>query len=424
MAIIEVKIPEMGEGITEATITKWLKKENDSIVKDESLVEIATDKVDSDIPAPASGTIKKLLFKEGDVAGVGSVIAIIATAGEESAEYAAGKPEISDENTAAVSDTEQQAPVKPAGEMQKPPTQSTDRRALYSPLVKKIAKEENVSPAELETISGSGKDGRLTKHDLFAFLKNRQSSQTTSADTAPQKPGIHGETIIEMDRMRKIIADHMLQSLQTSAHVTSFAEVDMSSIVKWRQENKALFLEKYNEKLTYTHIILYVAAQVLKEYPMINASAKDGQITLKKHINMGMATALPNGNLIVPVVKNAHVKKLQDIVITANDLAIRARNSKLLPDEIQGGTFTITNLGTFNTLTGTPIINQPQLAIMSTGVIKKRAVVIETENGDLIGVKPMMYLSLTYDHRVIDGAMGGMFLNSMVKALEDFKGTT
>jgi len=419
MAKFEIIMPKMGESITEATITKWLKNINDSIKEDEPIVEIATDKVDSEIPSPVDGVIVKQFYKEGDVVEVGKIIAIIATDGENIEDTPDETPKVAaknDEDVVQESKTDTSAEI----DIEK-------NTRFYSPLVKKMAKEENISPVELDSIKGSGKDGRPTKNDILEFIEKRNATpQQTPTQSTPKTLGFNADTsqgnqIIEMDRMRQLIAQHMLASVQTSAHVTSFAEADMTNIVRWRDANKQAFLKNNNEKLTYTHIILHTVAKALKEFPIINASVNGNQIILKKNINIGMATALPNGNLIVPVIKNIDEKNLLGIIKSVNDLAVRARENKLLPDEIQDGTFTITNLGSFNTLTGTPIINQPQVAILSMGIIKKRPVVLETDDGDVIAIRHMMYLSLTYDHRIVDGAMGGMFLDKVVNYLEKYE---
>lgn len=423
MSKIDIIIPEMGESITEATIIKWAKKVNEFVKTDETVVEIATDKVDTDIPSPADGVITEIFFDKGATVEVGKVIAIIDTqspeAGAESKVSTDEKTEKENTQLLAQKDEVLEKPEKEDAPIE---VDSSTEKRFYSPLVRNMAKQDNISPAELEKIEGSGKNGRITKNDIIAFLAERKSEPKES------KPGtsIAGkptgkDVVVEMDRMRQLIAEHMTHSLKTSAHVTSFAEADMSKVVKWREKMKDSFQQKHNEKLTFTHLLIYVLARVLKNFPTINASVKDNTVIVKKNINIGMATALDNGNLIVPVIKNADLKSLDSLALSANDLALRARNNSLKPDEIQGGTFTITNLGTFNTLTGTPIINQPQLAIMSFGVIKKRPVVIETAEGDVIAVKPMMYISLTYDHRVIDGALGGMFLNEVVQQLEKFE---
>ena len=419
MAKFEIYMPHLGESITEATIIKFLKKVGENVNEDDSLIEIATDKVDSEIPSPVKGILIKYLYEEGTVVEVGKLLAIIETEGENVEETTITKP---------IEEVIQKVAIKNADESQKisPATHHEDSR-FYSPLVKNMAISENISPEELETIKGSGLEGRLTKNDLLAYIENRNNpsfdafskNQTKNANQINFNLG-HGDQVVEMDRMRQLIAQHMINSIQTSVHVTSFSEVDMGKVVNFRDAHKGAFLEKENEKLTYTPIIIHAVSKVLKEFPFINAAVDGKNIILKKNINIGMATALPTGNLIVPVIKNADEKDLLSIVKSVNDLAQRARDNKLLPDEIQGGTFTITNLGSFNTITGTPIINQPQVAILAIGVIKKRPVVVETELGDVIAIRPVMYLSLTFDHRIVDGALAGMFLDRVVKSLESY----
>jgi len=423
MATTNVLIPALGESVTEATIIKWHKKEGDAVKEDEPIADIATDKVDSEIPAPASGFILKIVQAEGTTVEVGGLIAIIG--GDKNDFEAHVKPLI--ENDIKV-DHEEPPTASPEASSSANNV-SSQHKTMYSPLVRSIAKNEDVSPVELAAIKGSGISGRLTKNDLMAFIEKRaqegqKSPHVTSTKTLQQSMSASGnDTLVEMDRMRQLIAEHMVNSIKVSAHVTSFAEADMTMVVKFRDAYKDEFQEKYKEKLTYTHIIMHVVAKALRDFPMINASVNGKQIIIKRGIHIGMATALPNGNLIVPVLKNADEKNLPGIMKSVNDLALRARNNKLIPDEIQGGTFTITNLGSFNSLTGTPIINQPQAAILAAGVIKKRAVVIETESGDVIAIRPIMYLSLTYDHRIIDGALGGMFLDKVVKYMEGYPNT-
>ena len=426
MAKFEVVMPKMGESITEATITKWLVKEGDTIEEDDSIVEIATDKVDSEIPSPVEGVVSKILFKEGDVIAVGKIIAEITTESDE-------------EDTASENETTIHEVVEPEKEERKEQQtneseESTKRDIsgrFYSPLVRKIAKEENVNSEELEKIEGSGKDGRVNKHDIFAYIEGRQSdlSERNEEEKAPKmydsqvvstvSAGAKDE-IIEMDRVRKMIADHMVMSKKVSAHVNSFIEIDVTRIVNWRNKIKKTFQDKEGEKITFTHIFIEAAAKTLRDFPKVNASVDGNKIIIRKNVNIGMATALPNGNLIVPVIKNADQKNLVGIVKSVNDMANRARNNQLKPDEIQGGTFSITNLGSFGTDFGTPIINQPQVAILAVGAIKKKPVVVESEDGDTIGIRSMMFASLAYDHRVVDGALGGMFLKRFAENLEDF----
>jgi 2-oxoglutarate dehydrogenase E2 component (dihydrolipoamide succinyltransferase) len=422
MAKFEVVMPKMGESIIEATITRWLKAEGDNISEDETIVEIATDKVDSEIPSPVEGILTKLLFKVGDVVPVGAIIAIIDMGGESSGDSAA---------TPAM-----EIPVEKQTEIAKPnvpaPVQITlnesDNR-FYSPLVKSIAKAENITKSELAAIAGTGKDARVTKDDLMKHLKNRLSISAVGntmpliqPETPPSIPvsTTSGDQIIEMDRMRKLIADHMVSSVKISPHVTSFVEVDMTRIVNWREKEKNVLLKRENEKLTFTHIFVHSIAKAIKEFPLVNSSVDGNKIIVRKNVNIGMAVALPSGNLIVPVIKNADEKSLLGIVKNVNNIAERARANKLQPDEIQGGTITLTNLGSFGTLLGTPIINQPQVAIVAVGTIQKRPVVVETPEGDVIAIRQMMYLSLSYDHRVIDGALGGKYIYRLKEILENF----
>lgn len=431
MARFEILMPKMGESITEATITKWLKQLGDQVNEDESLAEIATDKVDSEIPSPVEGKIVEIRFKEGDTVAVETVIAVIDTEAGETTE-------ISTESQASQAPSKEQIPLStPQKQETKAETPVIVSDRFYSPLVKSIAKEEGISAAELESIPGSGKDQRLTKEDVLNWLKNRSKSSTATSEPArnvvaesaapvmsvPKAPAVQmagGDERIEMDRMRKLIAEHMVMSENVSVHVTSVIEADVTAMVQWREKNKTAFEKREGEKLTYTPIFIQAIAKALLDYPMVNVSVDGHHIIKRKNINIGMATALPTGNLIVPVIKNADRLSLIGLSKSVNDLALRARENKLQPDEIQGGTFTITNLGTFGTLIGTPIINQPQVAILGVGAIKKKPVVIETEHGDTIAIRSMMYLSLSYDHRVVDGALGGMFLKRITEYLEKF----
>ncbi|MFC1734380.1 dihydrolipoamide acetyltransferase family protein [candidate division KSB1 bacterium] len=426
MAKFEVIMPKMGESIIEATITKWLKSEGDSIEEEDVIIEIATDKVDSEIPSPVDGRLVKRFFKEGDTVEVGKVIAIIATEGEE-----VDIPVITEENPVVDSKDVSEKTIEGEGFVMHHEEESvetySDSNRFYSPLVKSIAKEENISVKELDNIKGSGRDGRVTKKDILIYIEQKKSGSIPStgkelAIDSERLPVVAGSSdeIMEMDRLRKLIADHMVMSVRTSAHVTSFIEVDMTNIVKWREKIKDDFLKKENEKITFTHIFVEAIAKTVRDYPMVNVSVDGYKIIKRKNINIGMAVALPSGNLIVPVVKKADQLNLRGIVKRVNDLADRARSNKLTPDEIQDGTITLTNLGSFGTVMGTPIINQPQVAIVAVGSIKKRPVVLETADGDVIGIRQMMYLSLTYDHRVIDGALGGTFINKMKQYLENF----
>ncbi len=422
-------MPKLGESIIEATITKWLKQPGDMIAEDDALVEIATDKVDSEIPSPVEGKLIKRLFEEGDVVAVGTPIALISLDGND--EVATEKPAATAEPAAA----EVSVPFVEA-EVVEPAVAEPASDRYYSPLVKSIAREEGISTQELDKIQGSGKDGRVTKEDVLAYLKSRgqvlPAVQATAAvqvanatkpaakAEAPKVSADSGDTIIEMDRMRRLIADHMVMSKQVSPHVTSFIDVDVTNIVNWRNKVKDSFQKKEGEKITFTPIFFEAAAKALKAYPQINASVDGYNIILRKNINIGMATALPSGNLIVPVIKNVDEKSLLGITKNVNDLAARARANKLQPDEIQGGTFTITNFGSFDSLTGTPIINQPQVAILAVGAIRKQPAVIETQYGDVIAIRHIMILALAYDHRVVDGALGGMYLKKMKELLEGF----
>lgn len=417
MAKFELKMPKLGESITEATITKWLKQPGDSIELDDPILEISTDKVDSEIPSPVEGVLKEQLFKEGDTAEVDTVIAIIDTEGEDEDDSA-------EENSA---DEKPEAGTKEEKSGEKADKKDKGDR-FYSPLVRNIAKEEDIQASELDKIQGSGKNGRLTKDDLLAYLDKRTEKDTPEPQperTAEKPRGqkIHvGEKdeVVEMDRMRKLIADHMVMSEDTSVHITLFREVDMEKVVKWRNRVKKDFLDKEGEKLTFTHIFVEAIARALRDYPMVNVSVDGHSIIKRKEINVGVATALEDGNLIVPVVKNADQKNLIGIAKEVNDLAGRARSNKLKPGEIQGGTFSLTNFGTFGATMGTPIINQPQVGILGVGLIQKKPVVIESADGDTIGIRHRMDLSLSCDHRIVDGALGGMFLDRIAKYLEEF----
>ena len=426
MAQFDLIMPKMGESVAEATIIKWLKQPGDTIELDEPVLEIATDKVDSEIPSPVAGILGEILFQEGETILVNAVIARINT----SADAVVSAPESA---PAAV------APVIESTSISTPIAESdADYRSasgrFYSPLVRNIAKEENVSMEELEKIVGTGKDGRVTKNDILAFIPQRNSSPkpvaAKSQAAAPERiqaPAVSlssGDEIIEMDRMRKLIADHMVMSKAVSPHVTSFIEVDMTSIVQWREKVKSTFEKREGEKITYTPIIIEAVAKAIKDFPMINVSVDGTSIIKRKNINIGMATALPSGNLIVPVIKNADMMNLVGVTKSVNSLAARARANKLSPDDISGGTFTVTNVGSFGNVMGTPIINQPQVAIMAVGVIKKKPAVIETPQGDVIAIRHLMFCSLSYDHRVVDGSLGGSFLRRVGDYLESFDPNT
>jgi 2-oxoglutarate dehydrogenase E2 component (dihydrolipoamide succinyltransferase) len=438
MAEIELLMPKMGESVAEATITKWLKAEGDKVEAEEPVIEIATDKVDSEIPAPEDGVIKKILFKEDDVVKVGQAIAIIEIEGEGSSNGSASAPaastETQSEKAAPAAVAAAPASSETAASSSEKITKNSESGKFFSPLVRSIAEKEGISGEELESIEGTGLNQRITKDDLLNHLENRGSKQAQPAaqaqaapSAAPQPPKqgqvismSDGDEVIQMDRMRKMIAEHMTRSKHTSAHVTSFVEADVTNMVMWRNKVKKEFQAREGEKITYTPIIMEAVAKAIKEMPMVNVSVDGDTIIKRKHINLGMATALPSGNLIVPVIKDADQKNLIGLSKTVNDLANRARTNKLSPEEIQGGTFTVTNVGTFGNVMGTPIINQPQVAIMAVGAIKKKPAVIETPFGDTIGVRHMMFLSLSYDHRVVDGSLGGSFVQRVGQILEEF----
>lgn len=425
MAQVELIMPKMGESVHEATIIKWLKNEGDKIALDEPVLEIATDKVDSEIPSISAGTLVKKLFKEGEVVQVGKAIALISTSGEAPVAASVDVP------VPAASKAPANGGVviaKPAVEKAVVERTSSSGK-FYSPLVRNIAKTEGVSVAELDAIQGTGKDGRVTKQDILSFLPNRGKSAPVQAKpaevpaqriSAPPVFASGADEIIEMDRMRKLIADHMVMSKHVSPHVTSYVEADVTNIVKWRDRIKSSFEKREGEKITFTPVFIEAVVNAIKDFPMVNVSVDGTKIIVRKNINIGMAAALPSGNLIVPVIKNADRLNLFGLTKSVNDLAARARANKLVPDEIQGGTFTLTNVGSFGNLMGTPIINQPQVAILAVGSIKKKPVVIETEFGDSIVVRSMMFLSLSYDHRVVDGSLGGSFLRRVADYLEKF----
>ncbi len=443
MANYEVIVPKLGESVIEATITKWLKNEGDRIQEDETIVEIATDKVDSEIPSLVSGVLIKKLFLEGDTVPVGAVFAIIDTAGND--KVVATEQPVQEEPKAASCKSETTLAALSGNPVFEPETivplheetPSASGTRFYSPLVRSIAQQEGISFTELDSITGTGNDDRITKQDILTYLKDRKTgikpveppvAIAATANPVVASPAIQqiipGEDrIVEMDRIRQLIASHMVKSVQTSAHVTSFQEVDMTRVVQWREKNKDAFQKRENEKLTYTPVFIEAIAKAVRDFPLVNVSVDGTKVIIHKNINIGMAVSLPNFNLIVPVLRNTHEKSLLGIVKSVNDLAARARISKLIPDEISGGTISLTNLGSFGTLMGTPIINQPQTAIVAVGAIKKRAVVIETPDGDTIAIRPIMMMSVTYDHRVIDGSLGGQFLNRIVQHLESFDNT-
>lgn len=431
MADFELVMPKMGESIAEATIIRWIKKEGDPIVADETVLEIATDKVDSEVPTPKGGILKKCLFKEGDVVAVGSPIAIIAMEGVASA---TPTPKVEAVPPVKVAAAEVEKTVSEAKSATSP-VQSNGAARFYSPLVLNIAREEQISMSELEGIPGTGNEGRVTKRDILAYVQNRSTGSAqpaaSSVITPAEKPVsvpvqgskvalMPGDEIIEMDRMRKLIADHMVMSKHTSPHVTSFVEADVTNMVLWRDKAKKVFEKREGEKITYTPMFIECVVKAIKDYPMINISIDGQNIIKRKSINIGMAAALPSGNLIVPVIRNSDMMNLVGLTKTVNDLANRARINKLTPDEISGGTFTITNVGGFGNVMGTPIINQPQVAIMATGSIKKKPAVLETPMGDVIAIRHLMFLSLSYDHRVVDGSLGGAFLRRVADYMEQW----
>ncbi len=443
----------MGESVAEATIIKWLVEEGQSIEADDSLVEIATDKVDSEVPAPEDGVLLKKLVNEGDVVAVGDPIAIIGTDGDTAVTGRQTSPAV---ETSVSSAQPEEAPIpapEVVAELSAPLavrlSKSGPSGRFYSPLVRSIAKEEGITMSELEAVSGSGQEGRVTKNDILAYVENRGNGSTvaavpvapaisTNAPAAPwpvsngktrapavaqPKMNIHvgpNDEVVEMDRMRKLIADHMVMSKHTSPHVTSFVEADVTNLVNWRNRIKNSFEQKEGEKLTFTPIFIEAIVKAIKDLPGVNVSLDGHNIIKRKDINIGMAAALPSGNLIVPVIKNADQYNLVGLAKQVNDLANRARNNKLSPDDIQGGTYTVTNVGTFGNVMGTPIINQPQVAIMALGAIRKRPAVLETSEGDVIAIRHMMFLSHSYDHRVVDGMLGGTFVRKVADYLEAF----
>jgi len=457
MAKFELVMPKMGESIMEATILNWVKQEGDEVDVDDTIVEIATDKVDSEVPSPVAGKIEKILFQENDTVEIGKVIAILQTEGEESAPSPASSEDEPEDEGQASTDNGQQEEKSQRQEKASPATAETKIESgsgsrFYSPLVRNIAEKEGISLEELEQIPGTGASGRVTKRDILAYVEDRgvgtqPEPQVSTTDPQPRKQAAPepqqrkqsptppstvqtsngtqsagGNTeIVEMDRMRRMIAAHMVDSKRTSPHVTSFVEVDVTNIVAWRNGVKVKFQERYNEKITFTPIFIEAVVKSLRDFPMVNVSVKDdSQIIVKKDLNIGMATALPTGNLIVPVIRHADQLNLVGLAKQVNGLAKRARANQLRPEEIQDGTFTITNVGTFGNVMGTPIINQPQAAILATGAIRKKPAVMETEYGDVIAVRHMMYLSLSYDHRVVDGFLGGSFLRRIGDYLEAF----
>ena len=439
MAEIEIRLPKMGESVTEATITNWLKNPGDLIAMDEPLVEVATDKVDNELPSEVAGTLIKCFFEKDQVAQVGDVIAIISTDGpSDNATNTVAKDsiaEITPSNTTVTSPIVE-AIVAPLNNEAKEINTPQGQVKFFSPLVKSIAQKEAVSLEQLNNITGTGQDGRVTKKDILAFLENKTATPAATTSPVAVAPSIPAtpetkitaplaiasgeDQIIEMDRMRKLIADHMVMSKHVSPHVTSFVEADVTNIVNWRNKVKSKFFETHGENITFTPIFIEAIVKAIKDFPMINVSVNGTTIIKKSAINIGMATALPSGNLIVPVIKNADRLNLLGLTKAVNELANNARNNKLKPDDTSGGTYTMTNVGSFGNVMGTPIINQPQVAIMAVGAIRKMPAVIETPQGDFIGIRHKMFLSHSYDHRVVDGALGGQFVRRVADYLESF----
>lgn len=437
MAKFELKLPKMGESVAEATITNWLKEVGDEIEADEPVLEIATDKVDSEVPSEVDGKLIEKFFNVDDVVKVGEVIAIIETDAEATQEESQSQPESDASNEEVSAATEKAAAFLDEAKSATKSQDFSEAKRFYSPLVKNIAKAEGVTLQELESIEGTGLEGRVTKDDMLSYVENRASGKTSPSVTdktqpepapTPSKPvapktpvNVNAEDeIIEMSRMGKMISHHMVQSVQTSAHVQSFIEADVTKIWNWRKKNKAAFEKREGEKLTFTPIFMEAVAKAIKDFPMINISVDGDRVIKRKHINLGMAAALSDGNLIVPVIKDADQLNLLGMAKKVNDLANRARIGKLKPDDTQGGTYTVTNVGTFGSIMGTPIINQPQVAILALGAIRKVPAVIETPDGDFIGIRYKMFLSHSYDHRVVNGALGGQFVQRVAQYLESF----
>jgi len=420
MATIEMVMPQMGESIIEGTILSWLKKEGDTIEQDESVLEVATDKVDTEVPAPHGGILKKILAKEGEVIGVGSPIALIEADGDVGGLVETEVPYIPQQEPTISAPGVPTFKAKTAASAPAAVEEADFR--FYSPLVKNIAKEEGISAAEMATIPGSGKDGRVTKQDMLNYLENRATAGASPLKAASRQ-GVSisaDDEIIEMDRMRTMIAQRMLDSKRISAHVTSFVEADVTNLVLWRERNKEKYKQKEGESLTYTPFFVQAIAKAIKDFPMINVSVDGNKIIQKKDINIGVAVALPTGNLIVPVIKRADELNFVGLSKKINDMAARARNNKLTADDVQGGTYTLSNVGVFGNVMGTPIIVQPQVAILAVGTITKKPAVIETPTGDAIGIRHKIFLSHSYDHRVVDGALGGMFVKRVAEYLEAF----
>jgi len=464
MAIYKLLLPKMGESVSEATLTNWLKQVGDQINEDDAVAEIATDKVDSEVPSPVSGRLKERLFEENQVVQVGDVIALIEVDGED--EEDAPEPHQVEERVSteipqptedelAEAHSESEEPIPGIAQVEQSKNHDTSHNdpiqhgiRFYSPLVRNIAQHEGISQSELDTIPGTGAEGRVTKEDVLKFIQQRSNtgqshdasmehakplqetpavveataSQTINTPTAPAQvvKASNGDEIIEMDRMRRLISDHMVNSVKTSPHVFSVVEADVTGLVNWRNKVKDEYKKREGENITFTPLIIEAIAKAIKDFPMINVSVDGYNIIRKKNINIGMAAALPTGNLIVPVIKNVDQLSLSGISRSVNDLANRARGNKLKPDDTQGGTFTFTNIGAFGNILGMPIINQPQAAILAVGTIKKKPAVLETEQGDVIAIRHMMYLSMSYDHRVIDGALGGQFIRRVADYLENW----
>ena len=437
MAIVDLVMPKLGESIVEATILKWLKQPGEMVQQDETVLEIATDKVDSEVPSTVKGILEEVLFKVNDIVPVGATIAKLRTDVPETPAKPAPSPaETAYTATAAASVMTEPVHAATAASNGHSPAVVSNGNRFYSPLVLNIAGNEGVSMTELEKMAGTGAEGRVTKKDILQYVSDKRNGKVQQASTPelsrqPARFESNGDTqvstvisgnveIIEMDRMRKLIAEHMVRSKQTSPHVTSYSEADVTNLVQWREKIKQSFEKREGTKITFTPLFIEAVVRCIKKYPLINSSLDGDRIIIKKDINIGMAAAMPSGNLIVPVIKNADNLNLVGLTKQVNSLADNARNGKLKPEDIQGGTFTLTNVGTFGSLMGAPIINQPQVAILAVGAIKKRPVVIETPQGDTIGIRHMMYLSMSYDHRIIDGALGATFLSAVAAELQNF----
>ena len=441
MGIYKLLLPKMGESVSEATLTKWVKVVGDHVQEDDTIAEIATDKVDSEVPSPVNGRLKELMLEEGQIVQVGDVIALIEIEEDSTENTSSVEDETTSEETSISSEEDISIPgiaeLQESQSLSPPPPPSSDNR-FYSPLVKSIAHQEGISQEELDRISGSGAEGRVTKQDILDYItskgtvRNTESKKNTpTGDTPIPKTAsmaastqiirsMGGDEIIEMDRMRRLIADHMVQSVQTSPHVFSVVEADVTNLVHWRNKVKDGFKKREGENITFTPLIIEAVTRALKDFPMINVSVDGYNIIKRKHVNIGMAAALPTGNLIVPVIKDADQLSLVGLSKTVNDLANRARANQLKPDDTQGGTFTFTNIGAFGNIFGMPIINQPQAAILAVGSITKKPAVLETEHGDVIAIRHKMYLTMSYDHRVIDGALGGSFIRRVADYLEEW----